>query len=195
MRVLCKSTRVETNTGHLFTIKSNKNNTPRLRKPFISRAISVSFRFSSRSLIDWCCFYYFVRNSLAALLEALYARSKLAKSSSDQIFIHIESFTVILWRCFRERRCIMIWATTHPPLEGIVQLNLFLYSHVFRSRKSRLSCDAEHPRTRHGDICRGVSTHTRVICSIRSLQKFVHVYKQLQYSLKSRSTIENTLII
>jgi len=24
--------------------------------------------------IDWCCFYYFVRNSLVALLEALYAR-------------------------------------------------------------------------------------------------------------------------
>ena len=27
-----------------------------------------------RSLIDWCCFYYFVRNSLIALLEALCAR-------------------------------------------------------------------------------------------------------------------------
>jgi len=26
------------------------------------------------SLIDWCCFYYFVRNSLAALLEALCTR-------------------------------------------------------------------------------------------------------------------------
>jgi len=26
------------------------------------------------SLIDWCCFYYFVRNSLVALLEALCAR-------------------------------------------------------------------------------------------------------------------------
>ena len=26
------------------------------------------------NLIDWCCFYYFVRNSLVALLEALCAR-------------------------------------------------------------------------------------------------------------------------
>ena len=25
-------------------------------------------------LIDWCCFYYFLRNSLVALLEALFAR-------------------------------------------------------------------------------------------------------------------------
>ena len=25
-------------------------------------------------MIDWCCFYYFLRNSLVALLEALFAR-------------------------------------------------------------------------------------------------------------------------
>ena len=25
--------------------------------------------------IDWCCFYYFLRNSLVALLEALFARN------------------------------------------------------------------------------------------------------------------------
>jgi len=26
-----------------------------------------------RNMIDWCCFYYFLRNSLVALLEALFA--------------------------------------------------------------------------------------------------------------------------
>jgi len=29
-------------------------------------------------LIDWCCFYYFLRNSLVALLEALFARECVA---------------------------------------------------------------------------------------------------------------------
>ena len=29
------------------------------------------------ALIDWCCFYYFLRNSLVALLEALFARNFL----------------------------------------------------------------------------------------------------------------------
>ena len=53
------------------------------RSPFILRsgAGMLSFRFRSLSitsmkvfLIDWYCFYYFVRNSLVALLAALYAR-------------------------------------------------------------------------------------------------------------------------
>ena len=29
-----------------------------------------------RNAIDWCCFYYFLRNSLVALLEALFARQQ-----------------------------------------------------------------------------------------------------------------------
>jgi len=30
--------------------------------------------------IDWCCFYYFLRNSLVALLEALFARPDLGRT-------------------------------------------------------------------------------------------------------------------
>jgi len=42
-----------------------------------SYAFSISREGSSVAvLFDWCCFYYFVRNSLVALLEALSARKK-----------------------------------------------------------------------------------------------------------------------
>jgi len=36
--------------------------------------------------IDWCCFYYFVRNSLVALLEALRARIFMFRSVSIGFF-------------------------------------------------------------------------------------------------------------
>jgi len=32
---------------------------------------------------DWCCFYYFLRNSLVALLEALFARNTLSLFGTD----------------------------------------------------------------------------------------------------------------
>jgi len=35
---------------------------------------SYTSDLSASLMIDWCCFYYFLRNSLVALLEALFAR-------------------------------------------------------------------------------------------------------------------------
>jgi len=37
-------------------------------------------------LIDWCCFYYFLRNSLVALLEALFAQYSKSKSIQTVLF-------------------------------------------------------------------------------------------------------------
>jgi len=45
---------------------------------FIGRSIRLLAQWEQ--LIDWCCFYYFVRNSLVALLEALCARKRLSSS-------------------------------------------------------------------------------------------------------------------
>jgi len=42
--------------------------------------------FSAVVLIDWCCFYCFVRNSLVALLEVLCVRSQFASSRSYLIY-------------------------------------------------------------------------------------------------------------
>ena len=38
------------------------------------RNSSYAQKFCRSSLFDWCCFYYFLRNSLVALLEALFAQ-------------------------------------------------------------------------------------------------------------------------
>jgi len=48
--------------------------------PAIRVVVATKFGLGQRytcmqTPIDWCCFYYFVRNSLVALLEALCARS------------------------------------------------------------------------------------------------------------------------
>ena len=46
----------------------------------VALALTHLYSWSARSIIDWCCFYYFVRNSLVALLEALRARSVSAST-------------------------------------------------------------------------------------------------------------------
>ena len=44
------------------------------------------------TVLDWCCFYYFLRNSLVALLEALFARISL---------LHARVLQVVLNTCMR----------------------------------------------------------------------------------------------
>jgi len=39
-------------------------------------------KYSVITTIDWCCFYYFLRNSLVALLEALFARNTTCKQKT-----------------------------------------------------------------------------------------------------------------
>jgi len=50
-------------------------------------------------VFDWCCFYYFLRNSLVALLEALFARS-----ISSQNLISKREFEILYgsWRYIKE---------------------------------------------------------------------------------------------
>jgi len=64
---------------HLFLKKNpfSRNTQPRSRRTFW--LIDVAFEkyptpLSANFLIDWCCFYYFIRISLWALLKALCAR-------------------------------------------------------------------------------------------------------------------------
>jgi len=40
--------------------------------------------FTLRGLIDWCCFYYFTRNSLVALLEDLFTRIFLERLNNSE---------------------------------------------------------------------------------------------------------------
>jgi len=47
--------------------------------------------------IDWSCFYYFVRNSVVALLEALCARSESQMPEIDRQTRLIEKRSKILW--------------------------------------------------------------------------------------------------
>jgi len=45
--------------------------------PFLDGQSAISRIVGGRTVMlvfDWCCFYYFIRNSLVALLEALFAR-------------------------------------------------------------------------------------------------------------------------
>jgi len=51
--------------------RKHTHGTCRRRSDTITRNTSVEI---GQFFIDWCCFYYFVRNSLVALLEALCAR-------------------------------------------------------------------------------------------------------------------------
>jgi hypothetical protein len=46
-----------------------------LNSPILKTQCEESFKLGARKLIlDWCCFYYFIRNGLVALLEVLRAR-------------------------------------------------------------------------------------------------------------------------
>ena len=42
-------------------------------RKFVKR-LGSGFKWTKQLPFDWCCFYYFLRNSLVALLEALFAR-------------------------------------------------------------------------------------------------------------------------
>ena len=58
----------------------------------------------SLAMIDWCCFYYFVRNSLVALLEALCAR-KVFNSTfwffPPELLINLIRAWIGILLCFR----------------------------------------------------------------------------------------------
>ena len=63
---------------------------------FFFRHYEHPFLFS----IDWCCFYYFLRNSLVALLEALFARVSTARdvvtvllAFAEYLLLNIHIFT------------------------------------------------------------------------------------------------------
>jgi len=48
----------------------------------MNKKVAAPAAILSRS-IDWCCFHYFVRNSLVAFLEALCARESMAAASGE----------------------------------------------------------------------------------------------------------------
>jgi len=47
------------------------------------QVVCVLFCFINLRVIDWCCFYYFLRNSLVALLEGLFARRKMGALQAE----------------------------------------------------------------------------------------------------------------
>jgi len=56
------------------------------------------FQFLEMYFIDWCCFYYFVRNSLVALLEALCALVfSLDSYTLSHIFIRVGALAELLF--------------------------------------------------------------------------------------------------
>jgi len=68
------------------------------QKRWISWAVDVGVWFAARGsheLIDWCCFYYFVRNSLVALLEALCARIFLFRFVNVVFFSEKKNFEAL----------------------------------------------------------------------------------------------------
>jgi len=64
---------------------------------------------SGTSHIDWCCFYYFLRNSLVALLEALFAR----------ICVHGDAwYLCILYTQDYASTCIIFLSQSRTPTAG-----------------------------------------------------------------------------
>jgi len=70
-RQLNKQTKESNQGGKFFTGTANRNRT----QPDQTATEPVPHCSRNTFLIDWCCFYYFLRNSLVALLEALFARN------------------------------------------------------------------------------------------------------------------------
>jgi len=63
---------VKISVTHIFTIWNSSSVIV-----FVSSLGHLSGPALLPGLIDWCCFYYFLRNSLVALLEALFASNTL----------------------------------------------------------------------------------------------------------------------
>jgi len=73
--------------GFVTPLHSRKQFRSKLCLRFVEISFVLVFVSCCQPRIDWCCFYYFVRNSLLALLEALCANS----SPATGVFFWLQS--------------------------------------------------------------------------------------------------------
>jgi len=96
----------------------------RLRHLIIARLFSTDLGWQP-PFFDWCCFYYFLRNSLVALLEALFAQVSLQEQRANRRWGSLWVPYSTRWlrkRAFRpstlltlasRRRCLQMLAPPH----------------------------------------------------------------------------------
>ena len=96
---------------------------------FLPRSFSdFHMQTHTRTLIDWCCFYYFVKNSLVALLKALCTRKQ---------YYHTRTHTQIHTRTYTH---------THTNTRIHTQTHTHTHTHTHRERETHKNTQIRTPR-------------------------------------------------
>ena len=94
-------------------------------------------------MIDWCCFYYSIRNSLVALLEALFARIYFRFENQIELLVfdnHIFCFACSKWKIFSTTKAVSPdLITSEKHIFEHMELPANLLDYFLRNNKSNIN--------------------------------------------------------
>jgi len=99
-------------------------------------------------MIDWCCFYYFVSNSLVALLETLYAKDRQQRERERARKREGTQYVYRAWERGRDACLCMTLFSLAQTYAHHIYTNIFIYRitqsvstrHVMGSKKIPRAC-------------------------------------------------------
>ena len=115
--------------GHFFPLKIFVI-CPIFMKPnafviFITGLNWLGFFKLAPFLFDWCCFYYFVRNGLVALLETLYTRIFSWIWEIGSLYLHLS------WKNIQKHKKQLVQNLIPPPSIYIYLCTSYTYTDTF----------------------------------------------------------------